>query len=98
MKFDYLLEKACPGYGFFLMLPHTEYCCADIEMHTITAMLLLSKNKYPVFYMGIDDDRPCLKIRDVNFCPFCGERFGLAEHNSHEIERTNNSGTLMGGF
>ena len=86
MKFDYLLQKTCLGYGFFTMLPHAEYCCRDIKGYTIAVMLLLSDNKYPVFYIGIDDNRPWLKIKGANFCPFCGERFEIAEHNSPEIE------------
>lgn len=84
MKFDRMLQRSCRGYGFYYLLPAEGWCCSWLSDFTATAMI--TDGGHTVYYPGLDDDKPCLKLKDFKFCPICGDRFELSS-NTLEIER-----------
>ena len=84
MKFDRTLQRSCRGCGFYYLSPAEKWCCSWLSDFTVTAMITDGGNA--VYYLGLDDDRPWLKLKDLKFCPFCGDRFELSS-NRVEIER-----------
>ena len=75
MKFEKVLDKACRGYSFYYLTAYDNWCCSFLKMYSITAMIT---NNYSVrYYVGLDEDSPWLKLRDVRYCTFCGEEFKI---------------------
>lgn len=76
MKFDAFCYKSSLGYAFYDFWAHDKWCCRVLEGYTISGVI--TNGGCVMMDIVLDDDRPWIKLMDVRFCPFCGEKLELS--------------------
>lgn len=77
MKLDAFLIKSSKGYAFYDFEAHGKWCCRMLEGYALTGAI--SNGGCMLVDIILFDDRPWIRMKDVRFCPFCGEKLELSQ-------------------